>query len=72
MSAKNRPPAGGIFGPEAMMRLALDPRTRDLMDDAEFKKMMAGLNQNPGMLQMYMQDKRMQLVGQGWGGGFRC
>jgi len=62
MSAKNRPPAGGIFGPEAMMRLALDPRTRDLMDDAEFKKMMAGLNQNPGMLQMYMQDKRMQLA----------
>jgi hypothetical protein len=34
LSAKNRPPAGGgLFGPDALMRLAMDPRTRHLMDD---------------------------------------
>jgi hypothetical protein len=39
------------------------------MDDADFKKMLGSLNQNPALLQMYMQDKRMQLVGGGWGWG---
>jgi hypothetical protein len=34
LSAKNRPPAGGgLFGPDALMRLAMDSRTRHLMDD---------------------------------------
>jgi hypothetical protein len=34
LSAKNRPaPGGGLFGPDALMKLAMDPRTRHLMDD---------------------------------------
>jgi hypothetical protein len=34
LSAKNRPPpGGGLFGPDALMRLAMDSRTRHLMDD---------------------------------------
>ena len=38
LSAQNRPPPGGLFGPEAMMKLAMDPRTRDLMDACDIAK----------------------------------
>lgn len=63
MSARNRPPPmGGLFGPEAMMKLALDNRTRHLMEDPEFQGMLRGLNSNPQMLSMYLQDPRFQLV----------
>jgi hypothetical protein len=66
LSAKNRPPPGGLFGAEAMMKLAMDPRTRDLMEDAEFKGMLGAMNSNPGMMNMFMKDPRMMLVGGSW------
>eukprot|EP00878_Enallax_costatus_P022068 GHUV01023400.1.p1 GENE.GHUV01023400.1~~GHUV01023400.1.p1 ORF type:complete len:318 (+),score=111.77 GHUV01023400.1:746-1699(+) len=63
MSAKNRPPSmGGLFGPEALMKLAMDSRTRHLMDDPEFQGMLRGLNSNPAMLSAYLQDQRFQLA----------
>jgi hypothetical protein len=45
-----------------MMKLAMDPRTRDLMEDPEFKGMLGAMNSNPGMMQMFMKDPRMMLV----------
>lgn len=53
---------GGLFGPDALMRLAMDSRTRHLMDDKEFQTMLSGLMQNPSMIGAYMNDPRMQLV----------
>jgi hypothetical protein len=31
---------GGLFGPDALMRLAMDSRTRHLMEDKEFQGML--------------------------------
>lgn len=63
MSAKNRPPAGGgLFGPDALMRLAMDSRTRHLMDDKEFQGMLQGLMANPSMIGAHLNDPRMQLA----------
>lgn len=63
MSAKNRPPpGGGLFGPEALMKLAMDNRTRHLMEDNEFQGMLRGLSANPAMLTSYLNDPRFQLA----------
>eukprot|EP00775_Hariotina_reticulata_P012626 gene12626-12756_t len=53
---------GGLFGPEALMRLALDSRTRHLVDDPEFQTMLRSLSSNPAMISAYLQDPRMQLA----------
>jgi hypothetical protein len=44
------------------MRLAMDSRTRHLMDDAEFQGMLRGLMANPSMIGAHLNDPRMQLV----------
>jgi hypothetical protein len=44
------------------MRLAMDSRTRHLMDDKEFQGMLQGLMANPGMIGAHLNDPRMQLV----------
>lgn len=62
MSAKNRPPEAGLFGPDAFARLALDPRTRAFMDQPDFRAMMASMQSNPQLINMYLKDPRMQLV----------
>eukprot|EP00879_Flechtneria_rotunda_P031404 GHRR01034307.1.p1 GENE.GHRR01034307.1~~GHRR01034307.1.p1 ORF type:complete len:119 (-),score=30.31 GHRR01034307.1:353-709(-) len=68
LSAKNRPAAGGgLFGPDAMLRLAMDPRTRDMLEDQEFQGMLRAIGSNPQLLGNFMQDTRMQLVSEkGW------
>jgi hypothetical protein len=53
---------GGLFGPDALMRLAMDSRTRHLMEDKEFQGMLQGLMSNPGMIGAHLNDPRMQLV----------
>jgi hypothetical protein len=60
---------GGLFGPDALMRLAMDSRTRHLMEDKEFQGMLQGLMTNPGMIGAHLNDPRMQLVR--GGGGLR-
>jgi hypothetical protein len=55
-------PGGGLFGPDALMRLAMDSRTRHLMDDMEFQGMLSGLMANPSMIGAHLNDPRMQLV----------
>eukprot|EP00879_Flechtneria_rotunda_P009158 GHRR01009588.1.p1 GENE.GHRR01009588.1~~GHRR01009588.1.p1 ORF type:complete len:493 (+),score=199.13 GHRR01009588.1:1014-2492(+) len=63
LSAKNRPAAGGgLFGPDAMLRLAMDPRTRDMLEDQEFQGMLRAIGSNPQLLGNFMQDTRMQLA----------
>jgi hypothetical protein len=73
MSARNRAASpgggGGLFGPEGMARLALDPRGRELLDDAEFMGVLRQAQARPEMINAFLQDKRMQLVRGGRGGG---
>lgn len=62
LSAKKKPPAGGgLFGPDALMRLAMDSRTRHLMDDK------VGVDRACTM-------ERHTVVGRwvGWDGGCFC
>lgn len=69
LSAKNRGGRGGgsLFGPEAMARLALDPRGRALLDDAEFMARFKAVGQHPEMLQAMLGDEKMQLVSRAGG-----
>lgn len=66
LSAKNRGGsrggAGGLFGPDAMARLALDPRGRALLDDADFVARLNQLAAHPESLQLALGDEKMQLV----------
>lgn len=45
-----------------MSRLALDPRTRALMGDFEFQKILREVQSNPASMTMYMQNPKFQLV----------
>lgn len=64
LSAKNRGGAGGggLFGPDAMARLVMDPRGRPLLEDAEFMGRLKAVGAHPEMLQTMMGDSKMQLV----------
>ena len=42
--------AGGLFGPEFMGRLALDPQTRPLLDQPDFVAMLQDLGRNPNAM----------------------
>lgn len=65
ISAKNRSQAGGsqLFGPDAMARLALDPRGRLLLEDSDFMARLKMVAAHPEMLNGMLGDEKMQLVG---------
>lgn len=67
LSAKNRGSArsGGLFGPEQMARLAMDPRGRPLIEDAEFMAKLKMVAQHPDFLNSMLGDPKMQLVSGG-------
>lgn len=55
--------AGGLFGPEFMGRLAMDPRTREYLTDPEFMQMMRNLQQDPMSdvsMGQYLQNEKFQ------------
>ena len=43
----NPPKSGGLFGPEFMGRLALNPQTRALLQQPDFVQMLQDCNRNP-------------------------
>jgi stress-induced-phosphoprotein 1 len=54
---------GGLFGPQMMAQMALDPRLRPFLDDKELMAKIKTVQQNPNMLPMILQDpKMMQLL----------
>jgi hypothetical protein len=65
LSAKNRGAARGpqLFGPDTMARLAMDPRGRPLLEDAEFMGRLKMVTAHPEMLNSMLGDSKMQLVG---------
>lgn len=57
-------PGGGLFGPQMMAQLALDPRVRPLLSDPDVMAKIKMIQQNPNMLPAMIQDpKMMQLLG---------
>mmetsp|Transcript_2032 Transcript_2032/g.3172 ORF Transcript_2032/g.3172 Transcript_2032/m.3172 type:complete len:580 (+) Transcript_2032:75-1814(+) len=67
--AKSRPArgggggGGGMFGsPDVMSRLALDSRTRALMGDAEFTRILRDVQTNPASMTQYMSNPKFQLL----------
>lgn len=62
MSAKNRAAQPALFGPDAMARLAMDPRGRPLMEDAAFVAKLRQVAAAPQMLNAMLGDPKMQLV----------
>jgi stress-induced-phosphoprotein 1 len=54
----------GIFGPDAMARLAADPQTRGLLADPGFVAMVTDVQRNPNNMSLYLKDPRfMKAVG---------
>jgi len=51
---------GSLFGAEGLAKLALDPRTRDLADDAGFRASLARLRADPSALAEMMGDDKVQ------------
>ncbi|KIZ02055.1 Heat shock protein STI [Monoraphidium neglectum] len=64
LSAKNRSTSRGgqLFGPEGMARLAMDPRGRPLLEDAEFMGRLRQVAAHPEMLNAMLGDSKMQLA----------
>lgn len=51
---------GGMFGPEFMAKLAMNPKTRAYLGQPDFQAMMKDLSVNPGSLSKHMGDPRFQ------------
>lgn len=49
---------GGLFGPDAMARLAADPQTRALLADPGFVAMIKDVQANPNNMSLYIKDPR--------------
>ncbi|XP_017775399.1 PREDICTED: stress-induced-phosphoprotein 1 [Nicrophorus vespilloides] len=60
MAGKAPPPFRNPFsGPEVMNKLRSDPRTKALLDDPEYLKLLQALQTNPQMMGTNLQDPRM-------------
>ena len=56
--------AGGLFGPEMMAQMAMDPRMRKYLNDADIMSKIQLVQKNPNMLPTIMQDpKMMEMLG---------
>lgn len=52
------PKGGGLFGPEFMAKLAMDPTTRGYLQQPDFMQMLRLMQQNPQMMSSFMSDPR--------------
>lgn len=61
--------AGGLFGPQMMAQMALDPRLRPYLSDPDIMGKIKMVQQNPNMLPAMLKDpKMMQMLGFMMGG----
>jgi len=56
------PGLGGMFGPEMIARLALDPKTRPYLNDADFMVKIKKLQEDPNCLPTMLSDPRIMEV----------
>lgn len=52
--------AGGLFGPDFIAKLHMNPQTRHLLSQPDFMAMLKDLGNNPSNMSSYLQDKRLQ------------
>jgi stress-induced-phosphoprotein 1 len=52
----------GLFGPETMAQLAMNPTTRKLLQDPSFMQILKEMQQNPSAIGKYLQDPRVMQV----------
>ena len=52
------PRDNGLFGPQFMAKLAMDPTTRGYLQQPDFMQMLRLMQQNPSMMSSFMQDPR--------------
>ena len=69
--ARSRPSGSGgmgnLFGPDFMLKIATDPRTRHLTGDAEFQSLIREMSTDPmGSMQRHMKNPKFQLAMQVW------
>lgn len=50
----------GLFGPEALGKLAMDPRTREYLSQPDFLAMLRDISTNPTHMNQYVKDPRFQ------------
>lgn len=56
--------AGGLFGPEMMAQMAMDPRMRKYLNDADLMAKIQMVQKNPSLMTTIMQDpKMMEMLG---------
>ncbi|CAK4068225.1 unnamed protein product [Aphanomyces euteiches] len=55
-------PMAAAFGPDMFAKLAMNPRTRDFLQDPDFVRKLQDVQQNPNKLNEYMNDQRMMTV----------
>ena len=51
-------PGGGLFGASFISKLALNPETREYLNQPDFMAMLDACRANPQVMMTYMQDKR--------------
>jgi len=62
-------PMSSLFGPELLARIAMDPRLRHYLNDAEFMEKIKSLQNDPNSLPKMLSDKRIMEVFQMMLGG---
>jgi stress-induced-phosphoprotein 1 len=62
MAGSSANPLAGAFGPDMFAKLAMNPRVRHLLSDAEFVRKLQEVQKNPNKLSEYMADQRMMTV----------
>ncbi|GIL86810.1 hypothetical protein Vretimale_15617 [Volvox reticuliferus] len=55
-------PRNPFASPEVMRKLLMDPRGKALLEQPDFMRMFNAIQTNPGSINMYLQDPRMQLL----------
>ncbi|OQR92565.1 hypothetical protein ACHHYP_03500 [Achlya hypogyna] len=55
-------PLAGAFGPDMFAKLAMNPRVRHFLNDADFVRKLTEVQKNPSKLNEYMNDQRMMTV----------
>lgn len=55
-------PMAGMFGPDLMAKIAMDPKCRGYLNDAEFMKKLQTLQRDPNSLSTMLNDPRMMDV----------
>jgi hypothetical protein len=70
-AAASRPqrPTNLFSSPELILKLAMDPRGKELLGQPDFMRMLSDVQQDPSTINMYLKDPRMQLVSMGWWDG---